>query len=90
VLVCLLTFCAGLASLCLAEEIESPAHYDGDDDDAGIDEKRFAPPPILEAALLAYQPEVPPLQRLERPAPDRPEPPRRLLHRRPAPRGPPA
>jgi hypothetical protein len=89
-LLCLLALGAALASLCLAEEIESPAHYDGDEDDAGIDQKRFSPEPVLDGAIDAHLPEVQPSPGLTRLAPDHPEPSHGPLHRRPAPRGPPA
>jgi hypothetical protein len=89
-LLCLVAFGTALASLCFAEEIESPAHYDGDDDDAGIHQKRSSSEPVLDRAIDAHLHEVQPSQRLTRPAPDHPEPRHGPLHRRPAPRGPPA
>jgi hypothetical protein len=89
-LLCLLALGAAFVSLGFAEEIESPAHYDGDDDDAGIQQKRFAPEPLLEGAILGHVPEALPSPWVGRPAPDRPERPRDPLHRRSVPRGPPA
>jgi hypothetical protein len=90
-LLCLLALGAAFVSLGFAQEIEAPAYYDGDDDDAGIEQTRVAPARPLEAAILGQAHEArPPSRSPGGAATDRPEGSPEPPHRRFVPRGPPA
>src|SRR5262245_48533464 len=89
-LLCLVALGAALVSLGFAQEVAPPAHYDGDDDDAGIEQKFCAAEPLFEAAVLGHTPEPLPSWWLGRPALDPSEPRPARLDCRSVPRGPPA